>query len=133
MAETKARGAEFVNLGFKHRSEMGSHFSEYRRHIGRDSGFVAYSAMEAKTLASMTSEALGVCPGWGYGLASCDDSHDVTESWPALSRMGNDRYAVGSLAAEMLVQALKGHPSPSLTIRGNWIEGSSSKRLPIGA
>ncbi len=128
-AEALARGVGFEELGFGHRSEMPKLFEVYKSRVAEGCGFVCYSVMEARSIAAMASSCLGLCPGWSYGLACCDDSHDVSESWPSLSRMSYDRYSAGSLAAGMLVKAIKGSPAPSLTLKGEWLEGSSSKRL----
>jgi len=128
-AEAVSRGAEFLDLGFKYDSSPEDRGKACQAALEDGAGFVAYGFMEARILASTASSFFGLSPGWHYGLAACDESWDLKRCWPMLTRVANDRYSAGALAAEMLVKAIDGSPAPSLVLKDSLVEGSTSKRL----
>jgi len=91
-----------------------------------ESGFVAYDGYYAQSLA-MAANQVGRIAGRDFGLVCCDDSDQLRDWWPELSRVGTDRFAVGKVAADMLLARLNAAvASASQRIRGTWIPGKTA-------
>jgi LacI family transcriptional regulator len=92
-----------------------------------DVGIVAYGVYQARSLASL-SNTMRRTPGWDFGLVSCDGSRDIDRFWPGLSRVAFDRFEVGQVAAQMMVQILErpDEPCPSRLISNEWIAGDTA-------
>ncbi len=89
--------------------------------------FIAYGVYQARWLQS-AALALGLRPGWDYGLACCDDAHSLQTQWPQLSRVGFDRFALGLAASQMLLGVLQGKSTESVKTRDAWIAGETVRR-----
>jgi len=95
-------------------------------------GIIAYNTLHAGRLVH-SAMAMGYIPGVNYGLTCCDENHEISQTWPALSRVSADRISLGEMAADMLLQSLRNSkfPAPSRTVAGRWIEGATSRRPPV--
>lgn len=66
-----------------------------------DTAVICSSIYQAYALRAMAEEQ-GKLPGRDFGMASCDDMHQLDRMWPGLSRASFDRYQLGIDAAEMM-------------------------------
>lgn len=83
-----------------------------------DTAVICNSIYQAHALRDLAADA-GKLPGRDFGLACCDDMHQLDRMWPSLARVSYDRYAMGLEAAGMMTAGLS---------RGTNIE--SSRLLP---
>jgi LacI family transcriptional regulator len=92
-----------------------------------DCVLVAYNVHGAQAVMS-GANSIGKAVGRDFGLVCCDETPEVFESWPGLSRASNDRFEMGCLAADMMLQKLR-HPSNqpvSRKLTSHWIAGNSA-------
>jgi DNA-binding LacI/PurR family transcriptional regulator len=76
----------------------------------------------------------GICAGRDYALACCDDSDELKETFPELARVSFDRFNMGRLAADMMLEKLRqAKPDaasacalPSLKVPSQWMAGRSA-------
>ncbi len=98
-----------------------------KKEIKADTGFICYDTLLARKLHMMMSES-GLLPPRDYGLVCCDDTHETGLVFPSLSRIGNDRYETGRLAARMLVDSIQDvKPMTSRLIDVSFIKGNTIK------
>jgi DNA-binding LacI/PurR family transcriptional regulator len=72
----------------------------------------------------------GLRIGRDFGLACCDSSVQVYESFPELTRVEFDRYTAGKRAAAMIIEALEtGKPQPSVRLRDEFVPGETLGRV----
>lgn len=81
-----------------------------------DTCVIAYGVSQARWVSQMAASA-NLSPGFGYGLISCDGSHDMYRLWPNLSRVDFDRFELGRQAAVMLMQGLEKPEQPMQSSR----------------
>jgi LacI family transcriptional regulator len=99
---------------------------ELDRVLRPDSGFIAYDISYAQSLA-MAANQVGLIAGRDFGLTCCDDSDQLRDSWPELSRVGTDRFAIGQTAADMLLARMEAPEAiASKLVRGTWIPGTTA-------
>lgn len=92
-----------------------------------DRVLVAYNVHGAQAVMS-GANSMGKAVGRDFGLVCCDETPEVFESWPGLSRVSNDRFEMGCLAADMMLQKLH-HASrqpASRKLTSYWIAGNSA-------
>lgn len=92
-----------------------------------EAGLVAYNSVVASRLGHLAAM-LGRRPGADVGIASCEDSHELGRTWPELTRVQFDRFAMGVAAAEMAL-ALIADPQadcPSRLLAGGLIAGKTA-------
>lgn len=68
----------------------------------------------------------GLRPTPDFGLVCCDDYfHSGNIQWPELSRVSFDRFAMGRMAAEMMLKILDNPQGyhPSIEVQGEFIRG----------
>lgn len=67
-------------------------------------------------------------PGYDFGLAALETSHECDITWPGLSAVVTDRAQIGELAAQMFLQATgKGQKMPeSVCVQGHWHAGETA-------
>lgn len=67
-------------------------------------------------------------PGYDYGIATLDVSHDNQHAWPGLSSVRIDRSRIGLLAGHMFLEALnhKNKLPESVCLRGQWHAGDTA-------
>jgi LacI family transcriptional regulator len=89
-------------------------------------GIICDGYMNAKRLYTHLAQS-GFIPPRDYGLVCCDDSHETERTFPMLSRVSFNRYAMGNLAARMLVETIRTPESlpNSMRIAGSWIPGET--------
>jgi LacI family transcriptional regulator len=90
-------------------------------------GLITYNSYNARWL-SHTAAGMGLCPGYDFGIVSCDDTRDTAVRWPGLSRARYDRLALGRKAAEMMIALLENPqaPCPSQIVASRWLPGNSA-------
>ena len=90
---------------------------------------VVSQAYQARWLAHAAGS-LGLTAPRDFGLCCCDDSDDVGNVWPGLSRVSFDRYAMGQRAGAMLLRLLEDADAdcPSEVLGGHWIAGDTVRR-----
>jgi LacI family transcriptional regulator len=72
---------------------------------------------------------MGLAAGRDFGLAACDHSHERAAVFPGVSRVMIDRARIGLEAGEMMLEALASGSLPaSRVFRGEWYEGSTTRR-----
>lgn len=90
-------------------------------------GLVAYNCVVASRLGHLAAMR-GCRPGRDVGIAACEDSHELGRTWPELTRVQCDRFAMGVTAAEMTL-ALIADPDmacPSRMVAGGLIPGQTA-------
>ena len=76
------------------------------------------------------AEAAGKIAGRDFGLASCDDMHQLDRLWPGLARVSFHRYGMGLEAARMMTAALDDRePLASRLFPGAWLAGNTLASL----
>jgi LacI family transcriptional regulator len=93
-----------------------------------DRAIICNSIYQANTLRDIANTN-GLIPGRDFGLACCDDQHQLDRLWPGLTRVSFDRYAMGLQAAELLITQLDaGDPAPSIADFCDLIRGDTCRR-----
>jgi LacI family transcriptional regulator len=103
--------------------------AEYRPLLRPDTAVVAEDVLHARMVAHAAFE-LRRAPGVDFGLACCEDTPELTNTWPDLARVEFDRHDLGRRAAAMMVARL-GDPEAaceSYRLRGRWIPGPTAGR-----
>ena len=92
-----------------------------------DTAIIASGTRHAMTLVSAANQAGGLV-GRDFGLACCDDSQQVSVTFPNLSRVSFDRYEMGRVAASMLLGGIEGQTQDvsSQRLSGHWIPGTTA-------
>jgi LacI family transcriptional regulator len=86
---------------------------------------ICNSVYQAHVVRDIASEA-GVIPGRDFGLACCDDQHQLDRLWRRLSRVSFPRYGMGLQAADMLVALTEGDgPQRSVCLDPDFIAGAT--------
>ncbi|HCE43415.1 MAG TPA: hypothetical protein DET40_07690 [Lentisphaeria bacterium] len=95
----------------------------------KETGIICYDTLIARYLHSTLSMS-GFVPPRDYGLVSCDDSHETELTFPMLSRVSYNRYEMGRIAAQMIVESIEspGHPTPSRLFDVSWIPGGTIRK-----
>ncbi|MEX0774392.1 MAG: LacI family DNA-binding transcriptional regulator [Phycisphaeraceae bacterium] len=93
---------------------------------------ICNSIYQAHALRSIAEEC-GRIPGRDFGLACCDDMHQLNRMWPGLARVSFDRYGMGLHAATMMIDLLEhgAEQCPSTLIDCHLIEGGTLKRKAV--
>jgi len=104
---------------------------ELVRTISPDVAVLAHQAYQARFL-SHALATRGVTAPRDFGLCSCDDGADISLMWPDLSRPSFDRYAMGKLAARMIIQQLEEPETPanSISVDSQWVPGATLRNTP---
>lgn len=92
-----------------------------------ETGLVAYNSVVASRLGALAAM-YGRRPGQDVGIASCEDSHELGRTWPELTRVQFERFAMGVAAAEMAL-ALIADPAaacPSQMLTGSLVPGKTA-------
>jgi len=91
-------------------------------------GVIAYDTLHVRWLAQVAAE-LALRPGHEFALTCCDDTHEVSVTWPQLSRARIDRFALGGTAADLLLDRLADSKAkmPSQRAAVAWIAGSTAR------
>ena len=107
--------------------DRAAEFEVLREMVASGEGVVAATLPVARRIVH-GAEALGSVPGHDYGIVCCDDSYETQAGWRSLGRVGFDRYGLGELAAEMLLQLIANpnDPPASRFVRDDWIIGASA-------
>jgi DNA-binding LacI/PurR family transcriptional regulator len=92
-----------------------------------DCALVAYNTLGAHALAA-SANGMGKVVGHDFGLVCCDDTSEIFESWPGLSRASYDRFEMGYKAADMMLHRLRFPSSKpeSCRIDSQWLAGNSA-------
>ncbi len=92
-----------------------------------DTAIVAYNTQDALAL-SQHAASMGLVAGRDYGLVCCDEEQLFVKAWPGLSPVSNDRFGLGTRAADMMLRALEDSSAsnPSQVVRGHWIAGDTA-------
>ena len=89
---------------------------------------VVVSSAERVALVVRAGALLGQYPGRDFGLVCCDSSPNTLLTWPDLARMEYDRYAAGSVLAEMVLKLLASparNVCPSRQLPLAWRKGAT--------
>jgi LacI family transcriptional regulator len=107
----------------------GGLVSQYRPLLRPDTAVIAEDVLRARMVAHAAWE-LRRTPGADFGLACCEDTPEVANTWPDLARVEFDRYDLGRRAAEMLAARLANPDAgcASYQLRGRWIAGRTARR-----
>lgn len=93
---------------------------------------VVASNPERAALVVRAGALLGQYPGRDFGLVCCDSSPNLLLTWPDLAYMEYDRYAAGSVLAEMILQLLASparNACPSRQLPLAWRTGATLPNL----
>lgn len=66
-----------------------------------------------------------IVPGKELSLVCCDDPHDTSWTWPELSRVKFDRFAMGEIAAGLMLKTTAGQHPKSKLLTPEWIPGNT--------
>lgn len=79
---------------------------DLRQSFTQDNCIIAYNTDLAFHLSNLVLS-MGYRAGYDFGLVCCEDSYYARETWPGLSRVSFDRYAMGQSAADLMLQILQ--------------------------
>ena len=125
--ELARHGIELESISSLKRDDNRLIYPELAQHFQPDRVLVAYNTLGAQAILT-TGTSMGKSVGWDYGLMCCDETPEVFESWPGLSRVSNDRFEMGYQAAEMMLQLLDNPAQRPVSRKmGNeWIIGNTA-------
>jgi DNA-binding LacI/PurR family transcriptional regulator len=104
-------------------------FEAQRGLMRPDTAVVCYCYPLAVSLMAQAAQ-WGMLPGRDFGLACCDSSGVVMESFPELSRVEFDRFRLGTEAAQTVVESLEeDKPVPSKRLRDELVRGTTLGRV----
>ncbi|MBL4701768.1 MAG: LacI family DNA-binding transcriptional regulator, partial [Phycisphaeraceae bacterium] len=89
---------------------------------------IAYNT-ELATHITHLALSMGYRVGHDFGLVCCEDSANAHDNWPGLSRVSFDRYHMGKIAADMLLNLLnrpKEQSLPSQVLPVHWLPGNTA-------
>ncbi len=97
--------------------------------LAPDTAVICNSIYQAHALRDLAADA-GKLPGRDFGMACCDDQHQLDRMWPGLARVSYDRYAMGLDAARMMTDLLDHGPeqSKSRLLPGAWLGGATLRQ-----
>lgn len=101
---------------------------QLRELAGREVGLVVY---DARLLEALSYRMPGMCAGADrpFGFACCDDKYAFTHTWPEVCRPVVDRFGLGEMAAQMLVEQLELEQLvDSQYVQLDWIPGTTATR-----
>ncbi len=84
---------------------------QFSRHFQPGMGIISDGTMNARLIYAHLAQS-GVIPPRDYGLVCCDDSHETERTFPMLSRVSFNRYAMGKDAAQMIIDSIRTPKSP---------------------
>ncbi len=99
-------------------------FFERLKHVDHKTAIVPYNT----PIAQLTLEMLvqhHLFPGQDVGVVCPDDNINLRQLESYLCRVSFDRMQLGQEAARLLLEQLTGAASPSVLLRGQWIEGQT--------
>lgn len=103
---------------------------EWLRSVTPDTAVIANDLSVLRILQGMFCIE-GLRPGTDFALACCDDSEEIGWTWPTLSRLKFDRYAMGLRAASMILNRISDPRAkvPSELFPESWIAGSTARAI----
>ncbi len=122
-----SHGVDLQYIDAPKRSDNRLYFPDIYDVLKPDCALVAYNTLGAHAITS-TANAMGKVVGHDFGLVCCDDTSEIFEAWPGLSRVSYDRFEMGYMAAQMMLDHLK-HPShkpDSCLIDSQWLAGNTA-------
>ena len=90
--------------------------------------FIAYNNEIATNLTQLAAN-LGFRVGKDFGLLCCEDSGYIQDNWPGLSRASFDRFELGRMAADMMLDLLpkpRNNEPKRLVQPIHWIPGNTA-------
>ncbi|HEV7300642.1 MAG TPA: LacI family DNA-binding transcriptional regulator [Tepidisphaeraceae bacterium] len=116
-----------VCVGPHHAAKLGAMVEP---HLRKDTAIIASTVPLARRV-QYVSIGMRLCPGWDYGLVCCDDANQIVEQWPTLSRASFERFAIGKMAAGMMLERLSKDPDSmsggaSVLVPTRWRAGSTA-------
>lgn len=125
--ELAKHGVELDYVQAPKRSDNRLYFPDMLDILTPDCLLVAYNTLGARALAA-GANAFGRLVGHDFGLMCCDDTSEIFESWPGLSRATYDRFEIGYKAADMMLQRLMRPSGQSVSTRitSQWIAGDTA-------
>lgn len=97
-------------------------------------GLITYGAIRARQIAFL-SHSLGLCLGRDFGLVSCEDTHEDSIAWPELSCVHIDRFEMGKMAGQMMIDSLDDPDTPCVSklVQGDWHQGETAPDYQAGS
>lgn len=125
-AACKRQGIPFEKFVIPHWKIAGDP-SMIKKLWQKEAGLVANGPHDAVRLMRWAHQ-LNLPVGRQIGLTSCDMAEDILMATPGLSHVTNDRYALGQLAAQMMLKILENPKKrcPSITQCGQWFAGDTA-------
>lgn len=125
--ELTRHGVELEVLDCLQRQDNRLIYPRLVENLMPDRVLVAYNVHGALAVMS-AANSLGRTVGHDFGLVCCDETPEVFESWPGLSRVSNDRFEMGCRAADMMLEQLHHSASQpaSCKLTSHWIAGNSA-------
>ena len=133
--ELEHHGVELNYVDAPKRSDNRLYFPEMIDILTPDCALVAYNTLGARAIAACANS-FGRLVGHDFGLVCCDDTSEIFESWPGLSRATYDRFNFGYQAADMMLSRLRSPSRKPVSCRinsqrvaGNTAWGSTERRV----